>query len=276
MKRIQDSLTYLVTNPWIFLIASRPIFAIGAGFTSPSSYSRIAVFAILSIYAWLCISNFSKYIQSTGFLSSTIAAAIFTLPLIYFDRLIYRKWTFEDRRAIFGTACISSASDDKDEAGSVSEDQDTFGSRFAFGQEVAGTVRGPGLSWEVKNLPAFSSSDHQWVPSPIHFILWRLAVIISCFFLNDYMIDVKMALDHDLMLPSNVPFFSRIGQVTRGECWTRFLVGVSTWLQAYCSIQLLFSCPALLGVCFKPNDVALWRPVFGSILDAYTLRGFWG
>lgn len=276
MTNLQGSLTYFVTNPWIFLIVSRPIFAVGAGFTSPNSYFRIAVFAILSIYAWLCISNFSKYIQSTGFLSSTVAAAILTLPMVYFDRLIYRKWTFEDRQAIFGTACVKSASDDSDEAGNVSEDQDTFGSRFAFGQEVAGTVRGPGMSWEVKNLPAFSSSDPQWVPSPINFILWRLAVIISCFILNDYVVDVKMAVDHDLMLPSNVPFFSRIGHVTRAECWTRLIVGVSTWLNAYCGIQLLFSCPALISVCFKPNDVALWRPVFGSILDAYTIRGFWG
>lgn len=276
MHNIKGSLTYLATNPWIFLVASRPIFAIGAGFTSPNSYSRIGVFAILSIYAWLCISNFSKYIQSTGFLASTIAAAMICVPLVYFDRLLYRKWAYEDRRAIFVTARIKSVSDDRVEASSISDDRDTFGSRFAFGQEVAGTVRGPGTSWEVKNLPAFSSSDNEWVPSPIIFIVWRLAVIISCFILNDYAIDARMALDHDLMLPSNVPFFSRIGEVTHGEYWTRLIVGVSTWLNGYCSMQVLFNCPALISVCFKPNDVALWRPAFGSILDAYTMRGFWG
>lgn len=89
---------------------------------------------------------------------------------------------------------------------------------------------------EIKNLPVVSSSDPQWAPSPINFMLCRLVVIISCFILNDYAVDLKMALDHDLMLRSNVPFFSRFRDVMRGECWAKFTVGVSTWLSSYCGI----------------------------------------
>lgn len=276
METIQGFLTYLFTNPLIFFITSNLIFTSAAGFTSPDSFIRITVFAIFSTYAWLCISNFPKYIQSTGLLAALLAASLVSVPLVYFDRLIYRKWKFEDRWAIFGTELTKSASGDRDEAYSVSEDQDTFSSRFAFGQEVAGTIRGPNTSWEVKNLPAFSTSDHQWIPSPTTFILWKSAVIISSFVLNDYVIDAKMSIDHDLMLPSKVPFLFRLGDVTLGECWTRLVVGLSTWLNLYFFIQLAFGCPALISVCFKPSGVALWRPVFGSLLDAYTMRGFWG
>lgn len=132
------------------------------------------------------------------------------------------------------------------------------------------------MSWEVKGMPHYSSADPQWVPSPIVFIVWKLAIIISCFFLNDYVVDARMALDHDLMLPSRVPFFTRSGEVTQNEVVTRLIVGVSTWLSGYFLMQIFFGCPALIGVCFKPSDVALWRPAFGSILDAYTVRGFWG
>lgn len=276
MNNLKGCVVYLVTNPWIFLVASNPIFAIGAGFTAPTSYQRYAVFAGLSVYAWLCISNFSIYIQSTGFLSIAIVSTIFSSPIVYFDRLIYRKWTYEDRRAIFGTAPIKAAENDSQKADTMADGQDTFSSRFAFGQEVAGTVRGPGTPFEAKGIPPFSSTDPQWIPSPVIFILWRLAVIVSCFFVNDYVVNVRMALDHELMLPSRVPFFTRSGEVTRDDVVTRLVVGVSTWLSGYCLMQIFFGFPALISVWFKPNDVALWRPAFGSLLDAYTVRGFWG
>lgn len=276
MKNISGSLNYLSTNPLIFLFTSNLIFTFGAGFTSPNSFFRFTVFAILSTYAWLCISNFPTYIQSTGLLATLLAAGVVSVPLVYFDRLIYRKWRFEDRWAIFGTAFVKSANGDREKACSISEDEDTLRSRFVFGQEVAGTVRGPGTAWEVKNLPAFSTSDYQWVPAPTTFILWKLAIIISCLVLNDYVVDAKMAMDHDLMLPSKIPFLSRIGHVTLGECRTRLVVGLSTWLNYYFFIQIAFGCPALISVCFKPSGVAIWRPVFGSMLDAYTVRGFWG
>ena len=132
------------------------------------------------------------------------------------------------------------------------------------------------MPWEVKNLPFFSSGDPQWVPSPTVFVVWKLAIIVSCFMLHDYVIDARMALIHDLMLPSKIPFLSRIGEITREEIWTRLVVGVSTWLIGYCLLQIMFSIPALIAVCFKPSNVAPWRPGFGSLLDAYTVRGFWG
>ncbi len=276
MNDLKESLVYLVKNPWIYLVASRPIFAIGAGFTSPNSFYRMAVFAILSTYAWLCLSGFSNYIQSTGFLAIAVASTISSSPLVYFDRLVYRKWVYDDRQAIFRTAPTKGAKRDVQKADILAEEEDNFSSRFAFGEEVAGTVRGPGTSWQAKGIPHFSSADPQWIPSPFIFIVWKLSIIVSCFFLNDYVFDIRMALDRDLMLPSRVPFFTRSREVTRDEIVTRLIVGVSTWLSGYCLMQILFSCPALISVCFRPSGIALWRPAFGTIVDAYTMRGFWG
>lgn len=276
MNNIKRSLLYLATNPWVNLVASRLIFALGAGFTSPASFQRLVVFALLSVYAWLCISNYSKYIQSTGLVSLLVIQSMSSVPLVYFDRIIYRKWAYEGRRAIFGTAPIKSARNDAHDSHTVADDEHTSSSRFSFGQEVSGTVRGLGTSWEVKDLPHFSSSDPQWIPSPIVFIVWKLAVIVSCFFLNEYVMDARLVVDHDLMLPSRVPFLTRIGKITHDEVAARLIVGVCTWSSGYCLMQVLFGCPALIAVCFKPSDVALWRPAFGSIQDAYTVRGFWG
>ena len=276
MNNIKTSLVYLATNPWINLVASRLIFAIGAGFTSPASIQRLVIFALITIYAWLCISNYSKYIQSTGLVSLIVISSISSVPLVYFDRLIYRKWAYEDRRAIFGTVPNKSVKTDAHDSETVADDEDTSGSRFSFGQEVSGTVRGPGTSWEVKGLPNFSSSDPHWIPSPIVFIAWKLAIIFPCFFLNEYVMDARLAVDHDLMLPSRVPFLTRIGEITQDEVVARLIIGGCTWSSGYFLMQIFFGCPAVIAVCFKPSDVALWRPAFGSIQDAYTVRGFWG
>ena len=158
----------------------------------------------------------------------------------------------------------------------VADDEDTSSSRFSFGQKVSGTVRGEGTSREMKDVPHFSSRDPQWIPFPIVVIVWRLAIIVLCFFLNEHVMDARLAVDHDLMLPSHVPFLTRIGEITQDEVVARLIVGVCTWTSGYCLIQILFACPALIAVCFKPSAVALCRPAFGSIQDAYTVRGFWG
>lgn len=279
MSSFASSFTYIVTNPWIFLIASRPLFAYGAGFTSPNSPQRYAVFAVLCLYVWLTLASFTAYIQSTSFLANLIAGAIFNMPLTYFDRLILRKWSFENRHTIFATTPSESVQDDKQnskEATVTANGDDTVGARFAFGNEVGGTVRGLGTPWEIKGIPHFSNSDPQWIPSPFLFIIWKMAIMIGCFSLYHYAIDLRTPLDKDFFQPSRVPLIARIGNVTLEEIWARLVVNVTFWFGGYCVLQLLFNIPAVIAVCFNPNSIGEWRPAFGSILAAYTLRKFWG
>ena len=129
----------------------------------------MAVFAILSTYAWLCLSGFSYYIKSTGFVAILVASTISSSPLL--DRLVYRKWVYDDRQAIVRTAPPKGAE-------IVADGEDKFSSRFAFGEEVAETVRGPGTSWQAKGIPHFSSADPQWIPSPFVLIVWKLSIIL--------------------------------------------------------------------------------------------------
>lgn len=279
MTSFRYILTTAVTSPWICLFASRPIFAYGAGFTSPNSLQRFAVFVILCLYVWITLADFTTYIQSTSYWASIIAASIFTTPLRYFDRVLYRKWTFEERKVIFDIRSDRKTEDDAskvEKATTAIHTEDTFGSRFAFGGDVDGTIRGPGTSWEIKDLPRFSSSDPQWTPSPTLFIAWRLAIMVGCFLLSDYVVNAKETLNKDLLQPSFVPFLARIDEVSCQEVWTRLVVGVTSWATGYCLMQVIFGIPAMIGVCLKPDSVWAWRPVFGSIVDAYTMRGFWG
>ena len=74
---------------------------------------------------------------------------------------------------------------------------------------------------------------------------------------------------------SQVPIFSRLGDVTVEELVTRLVVCVLYWFAAYVVIQAYFTGWALLSVSSGLDHPALWRPIFGSVGNAYTVRGFW-
>ena len=61
------------------------------------------------------------------------------------------------------------------------------------------------MTWEVKDLQLSSLATlNAFRLSFSPYVVWRLVVIVSCFIFNDYMIGVRMALDHCLTLPSKL------------------------------------------------------------------------
>ena len=279
MNSFQNSLAFVSTNPWIYLFTSKIMLAYGAGFTSPGSFQRTATFIILCLHTCLTLTHFTSFIDSTSFLAQIIGGSIAILPVTYFDRLILRKWAFEDRKAIFATNYenqIEGAGRKMKERTPAPTEQDhSIGSRFAFGNKVGGTGRGLGTSWQVQSISHFSQSDPDWIPSLLNFIVWKSAIIIGCYFVHHYVFDLRVNLGRDDFHPSRIPFFTRIRDVTPEEIWMRVLLNVTFWITGYCILQPLFSIPAVIAVCFNPKSVGEWRPPFGSIQDAYTIRQFW-
>ncbi|KAK3173749.1 hypothetical protein OEA41_007081 [Lepraria neglecta] len=278
MNSIPEALMWL-THPLVIAIAQYLIFTLAAGFTSPRSPTRLLAFALLSFCTWLGIYNFPRNIQSTSVLAAILAGAIAGSPLGYLDRVILRAWAYEDRKAIFGPPPKGKEKTDDQRPISgpgVIDDEDTFGSRYSFGSEVSGVVRGIGTSFEIKYIPPFSSSDPGYVPSPAAFIASKFMIIIACHYIVEYTMDWRVAFDKSLFLPSKVPFFARLDDVTLDDVLARLIIGLTTWIYNYAILQVFFGIPAAIAVAFKPSSVGEWRPPFGSIQDAYTMRGFWG
>lgn len=268
-------LSYIPDDPWVFLFSSKLLFAFGAGFTSPDSPQRYAVLVILYLHTWRVLACFMSHIATTSYLGSIMAGAIFVIPLTYFDRLILRRWRFENRFMIFATLEHPQDTHAKRSDAKMIHDKDDTASRFAFGNDVGGSIRGPGTPWEVKGIPHFSNSEPEWAPSLPLFVLWKLAIILGCFVIHDYVVGVRMALDRDLLQPSRIPFLTRMNEVTKNELWTRMMVTISFWTASYSVLQVLFNVPAVIAVCLQPQSLRQWRPAFGSILDAFTVRKFW-
>lgn len=264
----------LLLDPRAIVLSENLIFILTAGFTSAQSKIRPFIFAGLTGSTLYSLSTFSQYIQNTGYLGLFLGASLFTVPLVFFDRLILRHWDYKQRKAIFraqglektkkGLATIVEAK--------PTADEDTFGSRLAFGQAVSGSQRGVGESWEAKNTAHFSSKDPTYVPSAANFIAWELSKVLVCYFVYEWTVDVRAAIPHRMLI---IPFFTRITEVSREEVWYRMVTNVTSWLGGWTLQTVIIGTVSAISVFFKPDEVYLWRPNFGSILDAWTVRRFW-
>jgi len=115
---------------------------------------------------------------------------------------------------------------------SSGNDEGTFGSRNAFGSDVSGLFRGVGTSFEIKDVPHFSKSDPQYVPSPAAFVAQKLFTVVAYYYVHEYAaVEPRFALNHDLLLPSRVPFFARLSGVSQEEVFIRVIVAVTCWLK---------------------------------------------
>ena len=270
----------LLSNPFIVWYLGNVIQALVAGFTGPQSSLRPVGFVLLSIFAWYNVSTFPARYTTTGTIGRCICGSFACMPIIYFDRLIVRKWVYGD-----GQACIEESPkekpDSKDEKPSGANENangkvPSFGTRFKYGLDIGNSQRGMGLPWQVKNVPQFSSRDPNYVPTRYQFLARKFLTVVVCWVAHDIFIDVQLKLNRVLMFPGYVPFLARLSRVSREEVIVRVISSISYWIVQYCMIQFFYGLAAIMSVSQNPKDLKLWRPLFGSFSDAYTLREFWG
>ena len=132
------------------------------------------------------------------------------------------------------------------------------------------------MPFEIEYIPPFSVDDPEYVPTPATFMVSKLLTIVACYYTVEYKIYWRVSLDRSLFSPAKVPFFATINELSLNDVWARLIIGVTTWIDFYSFLQVFYNVLAAIAVCLKPSSVSEWRPIFDSVADAYTLRGFWG
>lgn len=228
--------------------------------------------ALLVAYTCMGLAKYSNYTHTTSYFGITFGTIYGVCPLVFFDRLMLRKWAFEERRTIFPAKFAEKKkqkrSDEYDDvpkhvdgarimAGAT---RDTFGSRFAFGQEVAGSGRMVGTPWEAKNVAPFSSSDPNYVPSRASIVRRKLLIILASLVFREIFMEVQMGIDPSYVIQSRIPFLIRLGEVSREEVMVRLILGVGRWVYEYCMLQILGIFSILLAF-VKPDELHKLRPL---------------
>lgn len=278
----------LLLHPLAVLLIQQQLFVMTAAFTPSHSSLRPAIFALLVAYVCTGLAMYSNYTSTTSHFGAMLGGTYVTLLLNYFDRLIVRQWAFKDRHRVFPIDFAAKKKPKRndehskdvptqinDAPGSVKAVKDTFGSRFTFGQEVSGSGRMVDTPSEVKNVAPFSN-DPNYVPSRASFVVQRTLSSLVLLVLVNVIMEVQMNIDPFYIAPSRVPLLTRLTEVTREELVVRLVLGIGKWAHNYCMVRITLDVPTIPFALVNPGEVRKMRPLFGSLSEACTVRGFWG
>lgn len=258
----------LYLHPLLISTVQQFLFIYVAGFTSSGSLLRPLGFGFFLVSTFVALWNYEDFVEPPGWVARTVASAFPQICLTYFERMIVRKIAFADGR---GKKPPGQDGKPTQPNSKISN----FSSRYAFGQEVASSMRGLGTPWEIRNIHHFDSKDPSYIPSASVFVPLNLLKVTLCYYTHRLCIYTQLGLNQQHMTPEHVPIFRRLNQITLAELQVRYIATITTVVSIFCFIQGGYSLASALSVALNPKTVKNWRPVFGQLTDSFCLRHFW-
>ena len=280
-----------LANPFALILTQRLTLVLLVGFTSSDSFLRLMLFPLLVVWQLYMLPYYSESAQCKIWVLFWAGEAIFA-SLHYIEKIFLRKWSYDTASISMKSASISASvgsskiqgslqTREKTQASTKTLDSDGEGSlwrRFRFGLYVAFSDRYIGSPYQVAHTPPYSTSKPSYIPSRISFVLRKICIIITCYLLVDIFSQLSNpSLNSKIYSDTRIPFASRLwhGQMTVSEIATRTASSIGFWFLGYLVVQACYSTLSLLAVCAGVSMPKLERPIFGTVGEAYTLRGFW-
>ena len=134
------------------------------------------------------------------------------------------------------------------------------------------------MDTEVKNVPPFSEQDSASTPPRKIFLRRTLIHAILSFLFLDMISSTAVDPEKNRKMFDTryVPVFSRLSNVTMEELIIRSFITLGSLLGIYVLVIFMQSIVSFTTVLLHISDVVAWRPMFGNVSEAHTLRGFWG
>ena len=265
----------MLANPLILLLVQYMATALIVGFTTPTSVLRFAALPLIATCSAICVASSKTFIVRTPW-AALVGGYSVTYLLQYIALALLTGCSYEADGSDSTTPAPQQGAEKGEDGGKPRTAYQAFRPRFAFGVWAASSFRWVGTKREVKNVPHFSASDPSYVPSRGTFLRHAAARILACYLVVDL-----MGLGHDDEAnmvnfdSSKIPFFARFGEVSLAEFFTRLFVTLGAGLGVYCCQQGLQSIVAFATVALGLSKPEEWRPRFGAMRDAYTVRRFW-
>lgn len=256
-----------VSHPVTLILIQVATIAFAVGFTSSSSIVRLAGLPILLGCVWLAVPTCSERLPRT-FWANVLGATSVSYLLQYIDVALLSKWTFEAD----GPTVRSDREGKKNKAhtGTVWE-------RLRFGLLLASNCRYVGTPYAVKNIPLFSSGDPSYVPSRATFLRRTVGRMTFCYLLLDIFTSLGSQPEQNAIMfsPAAVRFLKRYNELSAEQVIIRIMSTMLFWISGYCVLQVLQGILAAVAVGTGLDKVESWRPNFGQLAEAYTVRQFW-
>ncbi|KFY30452.1 hypothetical protein V493_01896 [Pseudogymnoascus sp. VKM F-4281 (FW-2241)] len=137
-------------------------------------------------------------------------------------------------------------------------------------------LRNINTPWSVKGLPDFSRGRPEHIPNKSEFLKRRTAHILITYLALDAIFAFLPAPNPGIDVPEyKQSLFSRIRDVTLEEIIARPFTAILPAFSIYGIFIIPYNIASITAVLFG-SEPQNWPPLFGSFLDAYTMRRFWG
>ena len=259
-------------NPLVLFAAQLLATVTILGFTTARSWIRLTAIPLLTLCSALIVPRCTHHLHRSSW--AALVGGYSTTFLLHLMATV-----ISERRdlTISKKATNGIRSPHKDGNPKRDETKRRLWSHFKSGLQATFTCRWSGTPREVRNVPPFSSQNPNYVPSRTVFLRRHLLSLISCYLTLDLL---GLAADPEVnaifFAPSKIPFWTRLRQVSSQEIAMRVFGTLGSGLGVFCSQQGVYSLLAILFVGTGLSQPLYWRPLFGSIGDAYTVRRFWG
>ena len=271
----------LLLSPYVLAIFQRSTITFLIAFTHPTSILRPAIFLIVLTWNFYLLSHFGDYITNTTW-KAYLGGETLTGLMRYAEQVLVQRWSFES----YDFFQLKDSKDKhkpkvKNDVNSPSPESapDTFWNRLRFGAWVCFSDRYVASSHQAANTPNYSDDDPTYCPSRLSFILRRIGIVAFSYMLLDSVQHSNQPeLNPILFADDKIPLLSRLwaGQATAEEVSTTIGTVLGFGFVAYWGFQMPLLVCQIFVVALGLSRPELERPLFGSLRDAYTLRGFWG
>lgn len=271
----------LLLHPALLLVAVVSANTLVIGFTSPSSTIRIAILPCLLLLVGKALPTCAEIIHN-GPWAAFVGGYLATFVLQYISTALLSRWSFEEDGpspvALPQEQGTKPGGDIKQEKSNKKRSpRDTFGAHLKFGFLIATSFRYSGTPHEVKNVPNFSAEDRTFIPSRAVFLRQKAKEFFFCYLVLDLLnLGADPAgTDTDLYSPETIPLLTRLSSLPGEQLIIRLFVTLGFGLGVCCFQQGVHSLTAFIDVGLRLSEVKTWRPEFGSLSEAYTVRRFW-
>lgn len=133
-----------------------------------------------------------------------------------------------------------------------------------------------GTKWEVRNVPGFSRTSDGKPPSRWDFVRKRLLIVVIASLFLDGMTsgpppDMDMFSEQKQYID-----WSRLSQLDAEEAITRVILTMTITLNAALPILITYYATSIILVVTGLSTPADLPPLYGAILECYSVRRFWG
>lgn len=153
----------------------------------------------------------------------------------------------------------------------------TDGRRFSWALSAVFNFRAIHTTEQAKGTPRFHRGHINYVPSRMRFLSVKcltltVRILILAVWGGGWPL---LHLPDDCAAPKEY-LFSRLGDVTPQEVVQRTWATFLFWLRGYLNHSTAYDLISVVCVASKQSNPISWPPMYGSLTDSYTIRGWWG